>query len=415
MKYQTLILEKLIEKYERRKPSTTIMRKVAFRMQDESKLIQALEHAEEKEQFLTALDILKKRGLIDYSWLRFEVGNIVERVWLILDDDKIRESYNMIGRIPRGDIVGLLKELLLRSIEKMKVSDDEIRSFLEKQLEKIKKNLSITRFFTEDNDINEDILECLVYLSQNKQEIQERVMSSLLYGDSKYFERHIKAKVLSVLRAINKEKGEELSDEELLGEKGLVKWPEVLEFTGKLVVRFKQGECIDFSSLIFGAYINSHTVAMLDKVFLSEVRKVIFIENKANYVWYISQKKPEDELILYHGGFYSPIKGKWFKLIYEACNQSLEPVEYYHWSDIDLGGFRLFNRLKTEIIPSIVPFMMDVETLEANRHKGKPMKESYRKLLKEIRDDYRFEEFKTLIERMLELNIRLEQEQLLYK
>lgn len=407
MKYQTWILEKLIEKYETRK-------KVAFRMQDEGELALVLEYAEEKEQFFAALDALKQRGLIDYSWVRFEKDNIVERVWLVLDEEKIRESYRILSRIPKGDIIGILRESLINGINQMKPVGNEIQSFFGKLLEQIEQSSSIPRFFIEKKELNEDIIKCLVYLSQNNQEIQERVLSSLLYNDSKHFERNVKGKVLSVLRAINKGKGEELSDEELLREKGLVKWPEILEFTGNITVRLKQGGIIDFSMLTYGAYINSLTVEMVDKVNLFGIRKVLFIENKANYVSYIAQDKREEELVIFHGGCFSPVKGRWFKKIYEACIQDGEQIRCYHWSDIDVGGFRIFSRLKMEIVSSLEPFRMDIETLEQNRDKGMPMKEPYRKLLEEMREDQRYRIFKSLIDRMLEWNIRLEQEQLLY-
>ena len=38
---------------------------------------------------------------------------------------------------------------------------------------------------------------------------------------------------------------------------------------------------------------------------LNSVNRVLFIENKANYLDYISRNKKLDELVLYHGGFYS--------------------------------------------------------------------------------------------------------------
>ena len=292
MKYQTWIIEKLIEKYESRKTLTGNVRKVAFRMQDESDLSQELEHAEEKEKFFAALDLLKQKGLVDYSWVRFEKDNIVERVWLVLDEEKVRECYRILARIPKGDIIRVLRESLINSINQMKTVENEIQSFFEKQLEQMEQSSSISRFFTDKIELNDELIKCLVYLSQNNQEVQERVLSSLLYNDSKYFEHTVKGKVLSVLKAINKGKGEELSDEELLREKGVVKWPEILEFTGRLTVLFKQGELIDFSVLTYGAYINSLMVEMVDKVCLYRIKKVTFIENKGKLrLVYHSRKK----------------------------------------------------------------------------------------------------------------------------
>ncbi|QNO15932.1 hypothetical protein HYG86_14725 [Alkalicella caledoniensis] len=416
MNYQALILEKLIGKYENSKSSkgTTSTRKIAFRMQNEKKLNRNMEIAEEKEQFLAILERLKQRGLIDYSWVRYETGNLVDRIWLILEEGKIRECYQILKRVPKGDKVDTLKQYIVDSLTKIKQAEEEIRPFLEKQLEYIQQKQSIPRFFTDDRELSNSILNCLCYLAQNEQEIQERVLSSYLYNDSKYFERHVKGKVLSILRAIKKEKGEEVAEEELLPEKGVVKWPEILEFTGKVIVYVSQGTPVDFSSQQYGAYINSLTVVEVQQIDVSKVKRVLFIENKANYVWYIQQRK-EEELVIYHGGCYSPVKGKWFRKLYESFEQEKEEVEFYHWGDIDLGGLKIFIRLKAEIIPHLKPYKMDIETLENNQEKGTSMKESYRKLLEEMRKDIKYKDFDNLIKRMLELDIRLEQEQLLYE
>ncbi len=416
MNYQTWILEKLIGKYERRNSVSggSFLQKIAFRMQDEQELSRSLEIAEEKEQFLSALSGMKQRGLIDFSWVRYERENLVERVWLVTEDGKIKECYKILKRTPKEDIVDTLKRSLSVCVENMKHKDNEVLFFLEKLLKSLEQKVSIPRFFTEDKNLNENILKCLNYLIQNDQEIQERVLSGFLYGDSKYFERHVKGKVLSILKAIKKEKGEEFPDEELLPEHGVVKWPEILEFKGNLLVQLKNGSRIDFSFQIYGAYINSLTVENVEEITTNGIKRVIFIENKANYISYIAKHNKSEELVIFHGGCYSPVKGRWFKKIHEACSRHKERVEFYHWSDIDVGGFRIFERLKTQIIPGLEPYHMNIETLEKYYTKGMPIKESYRKLLMEMIQDPKYDMFWCLMERMLELNIRLEQEQLLY-
>lgn len=415
MDYRIWILEKLIQKYENSKLFTDkgSIRKVSIRLQDEEALNKHMERVEEKEEFLSALTNLEQDGLINFSWVRYETGNLVDRIWLIADEDKIKECYQLLGRIPKGNIIDSLHQLLITYLEKV-VDDGEIRLFLKEQEKYIRQRRKIPRFFTEDMAFNEDILKCLMYLAGNSSEIQERILSSHLYGDSKYFERFVKGKLVSILRVIKKEKGEEFVEEECLREKGLVKWPEVLEFTGNVKIRLEDGSCIDYGLEVYGAYINSITVEKVEDASLFGVSRVLFIENKANYVWYVSKKRMKNELVIYHGGFYSPTKGKWFEKLYEAGKKCLDEIKYYHWSDIDVGGFRIFNRLKESIVLELLPYKMDIESLEKNRDKGMLMEEPYRKILKEMGEDTRYAIFSNLIHRMLELNIRLEQEQLLY-
>ena len=240
-------------------------------------------------------------------------------------------------------------------------------------------------------------------------------MSVKLYGDSKYFEKRVRGKVLSILRDIKKQNNDEVdNDEELLSEKGIVKWPEIIEFTGAINVTLLDESRIEYSGHHFGAYINSKTIKAIKAIELEKVKKVVFIENKANYVWYVENRKTVDEVVIYHGGCYSPIKGKWFQKIYEAGEKSIQTINYYHWSDIDIGGFRIFTRLKNAIIPRLLPYQMDVSTLlEYSEHALTIEDKAYKRSLENMLKDVMYQEFWPVIQEMLCYSIRLEQENLL--
>lgn len=413
MNYRAWILENLLDRYEKSGQflGKDSPRKIAFRVEKEEELECRLERAEEKEQFLEALTRLRQEGLIDFSWVRYETGNLVDRIWLNTDGEILKQSYKALGRVAKGDKIEDLKTRLKFWLGKIRKDEGEIRPFLERLLEQTENKRRYPRYFTEISQRDDDILECLAFLAENQQEIQERVLSSRLYGDSKYFEREIKSKVLSVLRAIKKIAEEEFSEEDLLREKGLVKWPEIMEFTGPVKVWTDRDKCMDFGVQTDGAYINSLTIEKIRRVELEGIRRVLLIENKANYVWYVAEKRQEDELVLFHGGCYSPVKGKWFRQVYGAGLQSQSQVEFYHWSDIDVGGFRIFNRLKTEIMPALKPYCMDTATLTMYAERGIRFGDSYKKLLQDMETDARYLEFWELIGEMLRLELRLEQEQ----
>ena len=206
-------------------------------------------------------------------------------------------------------------------------AESPMSRFLQDSERQIQRKGKIGQHFADDPVLNEDLLKSLVFMERNKGEQLERLMSSALYGDSKYFERYIKQKALSILRTLKKREQEDVSadsmpeDDALLLEKGIVRWPEILEFTGRLTVTLEDGHRIDYGAQTYGAYINSETVKHAASVTADGIRRVLFIENKANYVWYISQKPAGDELVILHGGCYSPIKGRWFRLVYEGCRR----------------------------------------------------------------------------------------------
>ncbi|MEG1576807.1 MAG: DUF2220 family protein [Clostridium sp.] len=414
MDYKIWILERLIGKYEKSKSfiDGECNRKIGIRIQEESMVSERMESAEEKEHFLASLSELKGQGLIDYSWIRYEQGNLIDRIWLNIGAEPIEKCYERLGKSPKRDVIDALKMMILRDAKRIE-NRDEIYEFLIEQSIFLEEKHKISRFFSEDLTTSEHLLRCLVYLADNKDEIQERVLSTNLYGDSKYFERSVKGKVLSVLRAIKKKAEEIFTDEELLRERGLVKWPEILEFTGSIEVFLKNGETISYGTQTYGAYINSLTVDEIERVDMTRINRVLFIENKANYVWYTAHEKQEDELVLYHGGCYSPIKGRWFRKIYEGGLEKSQML-YFHWSDIDVGGFRIFTRLRQNVIPTLLPYRMDVETLTEYREKGMPLPTaSYQKLLRDMGEDPRYAEFREVIGMMCQWNIRLEQENLL--
>lgn len=133
--------------------------------------------------------------------------------------------------------------------------------------------------------------------------------------------------------------------------------------------------------------------------------RIIFIENKANYIDYIQNKKRDNECVIYHGGMYGPIKGQFFKNIYKVAKNS----EFYHWSDIDIGGFRIFVRLR-KIIPNIKPYKMDKKAFYSKKEYWKEIDEKYKSQLVKMREKEEYECFYDVIDEMLENNSKLEQE-----
>ena len=444
MNYEQELLNRLIDKYEKSKAflTGTFTRKIALTAAQEDWIQRRMENMEEKRLFFAVLKDLKESGLIDYSWERFEQGNLVDKIWLVPDEAAVRACYKRLGRRPAREEAEALAELI-REYRRQLATENSLARFLADYEEELRAKGQIRQYFTHEPELNENILKCLIFMEQNQGEQMERLMSSSLYGDSKYFERHVKSKVLIILRALKRREQEEgisdsmPEDDELLLEKGVVRWPEILEFTGRLRVALDDGNVIDYGPQIRGAYINSETVKHAVSVEAEGIRKVLFIENKANYVWYISQNHSRDELVIYHGGCYSPMKGRWFRMVHEGCrrqtltadflagkdfraedeSQAAEHfpmVKYLHWGDIDVGGFRMFVRLKGQIVPELMPYRMDRASLEAYRGQAMEITSAaYLKTLERMEDSPEYEMFHEVISLMRRERIRLEQEQMI--
>ena len=414
------ILNELLDRYERSRlfregaSSQRILVNVAA-----SEQFAGLQYeADTKQDFFEALKELRECGVVDFAWVRFERGNLVDRFWLVTTAEALETGYARAGRKPREKSLLRLEKQLEQAIACMQ--DSDLKEFTEELLAEVRVKRKIPRFLFDDKGNaaaaaqaerkNERLLLILSELSAGKDEEMERVLSSRLFGDSKYFEHELKSKTLSILRAIAKEAGEgEATDEELLAGRGLVRWPELLEFAGPVTLHLDDGSKACLDALRYGAGISSETVR--HTVSLSgPVRQITSIENKANYVWYVADCRQEDELVLYHGGFYSPVKGRLFGLVAEAFPE----VPVRHWSDIDLGGFRLYHRLKSKIFPRLLPYRMDLSTLEAFSDRAMPIEsEGYRRELEKLLTEDDYAVFHEVIRLMLEKNLRLEQEALL--
>ncbi|MBQ1312473.1 MAG: hypothetical protein IIY55_11550 [Blautia sp.] len=436
MDVEKRILEELIGRYERSRlfREGVSSQRILLHVSKCEWLQRCMENADENREFLETIDQLQKEGLLDFSWVRYETGNLVDKIWLITEEKALKESYRRAGRIPKA---GTLEELQNQVSEIRQAAEQRdpgdtcgIAAFLEEMQSILEEKRKIPRFFFQAGETpsqqksitekNGRLLRFLLEICGSADEQMERVISSRLYGDSKYFEHELRAKVISILRYISAKQGRETeNDEMLLAEYGIVKWPEILEFCGKICLILDDGSRIDCSACRYGAYLNSETLRHIREIeaapelFMPGAR-VLTIENKANYTWYLASEKKENELVLYHGGFLSPVRKRWFEILKESLRKRETAPAFLHWSDIDLGGFRIFHMLCT-VFDKAVPFRMDRETLMKYADRCIPIeKEAYLKELGTLLCDEEYRVFHETIAYMLEHRVRLEQEVLIW-
>ena len=246
---------------------------------------------------------------------------------------------------------------------------------------------------------------------EDKEEVLKRVFSIQCYHDSKYFEKNIEKNLLKILKKYylkEEEITQEISDDEILAQIGILKAPEVIEFCGNLK-GIINGQEIQYKDITKGSYMNSYTILNIENIQI-QADIIILIENKTNYLNYIQNKKT-NEFVIYHGGMYSPIKGEFIKKVYQASNTKI--TKYYHWSDIDIGGFNIYKRLKENIIPEVEPYKMDVQAFLENKENWGRISPQYAHRLEEILHMEKYIEFYDVIKLMIEYQSRLEQESML--
>lgn len=388
MNYQNRILNKLIDKYENSShysDGTMFTKRVIIYCRD---LIDVTDH-DRNAQFLSDVAELKAKNFIDCDWDRKDL--VVNRIWLILDN--VNGVYAFLGRKSRNDTVNEVLEKI-ESLSK-NIDTDWIREYLISESDNIRVKNKLTGIWRSDINLVRNILAALCEIDKlDGKTVSMRTFSIDLYSDSKYFERNVKKYIADIVGRYEPDlrETEELSEREILQQIGIVMMPEIFEFCGNLTIKFKDGT-VDFSPIKNGSCISGDCVEEIQSVEIMGVSRIIFIENKTNYSEYCLKSRNSDELVIFHGGFYSPQRGKFFKIIHNAAAD----IPIYFWADIDYGGFKMFVRLKNNIIPELQPMNMSVEAHKNHSYRLLKRSDEYIEKLLALCDDENYSVFNEVI------------------
>ena len=163
-------------------------------------------------------------------------GNILKEIWL--EKENVSKAYKIVGR---KDIKNLNNNILI-ILRQYSFRQDWIEKFKNDMIyyieEKHKTNSLLPYQYAND------ILKVLKEIDSEK-EILKRVLSINCFGDSKYFEKNIEHIIVRIIKTYLLENAEECTDEDVLLEVGISKYPEVLEFCGDMECYIKN-EKIEF-------------------------------------------------------------------------------------------------------------------------------------------------------------------------
>ena len=333
---------------------------------------------------------------IDFEWMRGEERHIIRRVWL--DFSSIEAVYQAAQRQSAKQSALLILQELEQEIAA--VSTDWIIAYYSETKAYIEAKNRLSSRLPADKAERNALYQMLRFIdSSSFTSLTERVFSEKSFGDSKFFETRMKSALLSIMR---KTVSREMTDAELLQSIGISRYPEPLELRGGVVINGN-----DMSVFQSGFCLYSEEMETANIMIPSTVTKVMTIENRANFFAY---QQAADELVVYHGGHYSPSKKKLFEKIAAAMPKN---STWLHWGDIDFGGFRMLLRLRTEILPAVQPYRMNIPELQAYRVFTQPFSGDYAEKLQKLSEAALLSDCKACIDYMLTHKIRLEQEAML--
>lgn len=365
-----------------------------------------IEKSEIRDKYNSAVLSLKTENLVDFKWMTAEEGHIIAEVWLLFE--QLDKSYKLLERTPKGDTVD--EALLLLMEVQEQVNSSWLLRCLDDLIRTISKRRSIGSLLPSDMTETKDLLHALMMADHlAEDEILERVFSIRCFGDSKRFESVVRSRFVRILKSYIEDVDDDAKEEEILRRVRIAKYPEQIEFRGAIQIELA-GSLVNYAPLQYGATFNAKDIVMGKFLIPNSVKRVLFIENRANFVDYVFSYKNPEEFVVFHGGCYSPVKGLFFQKIKSAVPPD---TEFYHWGDIDYGGFSMLARLRRNLIPSIKPYRMSEKELIKYDYYTITFEDSYLRKLEELRTHQELCDCITCLDYMISNRIRLEQEALI--
>lgn len=265
---------------------------------------------------------------------------------------------------------------------------DMIRALSEKR--------SVAAYFdVGDPDEIKDIMEAAAAMQGCGEEQLKRNFSMQVFHDSKRFEA-IEKKVLKIFQ--NYGDGADLEDEALLQAYNILKNPGFIYIKGKGRFRLNR-QTIDLEALgtefsISGSHLNALKILELP------IRRIITIENLTSFYNFYA----EDALVVYLAGYPNRIRRTFLMQIADFKAD----LEFYHFGDLDAGGFGIYKDLceKTDI--AFQTLGMDVETYMSHINYGTTLTGNDRKRLSRLMESLPAQ--RDVIALMLEHGVKIEQE-----
>ncbi len=306
-----------------------------------------------KSELIKEARELEQKGLIRVKW--FCGGSEIETITYRLKD--MADIYRIAGRESKKSRLDNAREFVA-GYEK-RAETMWLNAYYRELLQEIERG----KYPGDLEKYGEVLFRCLDMLEKLREPMFERVFSSKYLNGSKVFEDMLKSRVVSIGKKYHPMVDEVMGEHEILSQMYLEDYAQELELKGELRILLG-GRVIDLSIFPYGMVLNSATLKHAEIDCDQRIRKIITVENKANY---ISMPYEEGTLILFCHGFFSPKEREFLvrlEQVLQEQRQAGADIEYYHTGDLDYGGVRIFRYIRTKIFPLVKPLHMDVDWYE---------------------------------------------------
>lgn len=387
--YKKLILDKLIDSYENSiiyKGDSLRDNKIYFKFD----LKNLKEYFDElnykyKEEIDIACEQLENEELIKIYRGKGFKNHIIEKVQLKLEN--LQEIYLYLNRKEKKQKQNEVFSLL----EDYKVREDFLGDFANYIIDKLENNASVKKYLDLEN-ISEckDILKGIDEVLKQNKEIFRRNFSIKVYGDSKKYEA-IESKVIKIIK--------DFSQDEFINDYNILKNYTYVYFKGNIKLKIKESN-INANDFLGGIAISSKDIENIEEIKVCS-EQLVTIENLTSFNNY-----NEEGGVIYLGGYHNRVRQNLLIKIYSENPN----INYYHFGDIDAGGFKILIHL---INKTKIPFKslnMDSKTLLQNIDYAKPLTANDLTEINRLLEIDEYKEYSDVLSMMIKMRKKLEQE-----
>lgn len=403
MDYGALILSALLDKWEKSSQygNPRPARRPVLPVRPQTLPDYFLDHtARYREAIHQAVAELERERLVEVRWERFAEGVLLDR--LFLRPENAARAYQWLGRTPRSDKEDRLRATLEECAAAASGWACAFYDFLRREM--AAGRYPGAYLPAGDQEAAEKLLRAVNALAALQEEVPRRLFSLRVLGNSKAL-AGIQGRLARIARDFA---GLPESEPGLVLEQlGLVENPQHVFLGGRAVLRV-DGRLLNLEEFFPDLGFASASLRRLEIAGIP-ADYIVSVENLTSYYEFLARRH-DRYLAVYLGGYPGPARREFLARLARWTDARGSRPAFFHWGDLDYGGFSIFHHLRETAVPHLRPLWMDEAILHRYRAYGSPLSPGYARRLARLAEDPAYAAFHPVLRAMLRENLRLEQE-----
>ena len=289
---------------------------------------------------------------------------------------------------------------------KTECSTPVARNFICWLMKRLEQGKTVKEYLNlDDTEGSRRLIRAIHKIETNQKEIYIREFSVQCFGDSKELEK--KSGLIGKIFRRFSDDMEDMDNDVILAEYGIYRTPNYVyvKGSGRLRIGTPEAYDIDLRSLRQGIGLSGEDLDGLEWKVDVSVKRIITIENLTTFFRW----EEPDSVLIYLGGYHNAVRRKFLQKLYQVFPEA----EYFHFGDIDVGGFEIYEDLCRRTGIPFDTYKMGISELEQYEQYTRELTENDRKRMDSLLNNEAYENVWPILRYMKEHGKKLEQESIL--